>query len=126
MMICPYVTFNGECEKAFNFYLEAFGGGNTQFVRANNEPTNPIMHATMTFTNCEGMIMGADVEEKVVISGAAICVVLPSRQVIEEVSAKLSEGGILVQGFLPHPPPHEHDGGATVLDRYGYTWHLST
>lgn len=50
--------------------------------------------------------MGADTKEVVVISGMAICVVLPSREVIEEISIKLAEGGTLVQAFLPHPKPH--------------------
>lgn len=26
-MLTPYLIFNGTCEKAFNFYAEAFGGG---------------------------------------------------------------------------------------------------
>ncbi|MGO1042869.1 hypothetical protein ACTPEO_09050 [Clostridioides difficile] len=84
------------------------------------------MHASVTFTKYEGCIMGADIDEPAVISGMAICVVLPSREVIEEISVKLAEGGTLVQGFLPHPPPDQNDGGAEVLDRYGYTWYLST
>lgn len=42
------------------------------------------MHASVSFTKHVGCIMGADVEEPVVISGMAICVVLPSREVIEK------------------------------------------
>lgn len=125
-ILTPYLTFNNTCEEAFNFYAEAFGGGKTQFARLDNNPSNPIMHASVTFTNYDGCIMGADTEEPVVISGMAICVVLPSREVIEEIAVKLAEGGMLVQKFLPHPPPGEKDGGAEVLDRYGYTWYLST
>jgi PhnB protein len=125
-MITPYLTFHGCCEKAFNFYAQAFGGGKTLFARLDNNPNNPVMHASVTFTNYEGCIMGADTDEEVVSSGMAICVVLPSREVIEEISARLAEGGTLVQEFLPHPPPHQNDGGAEVLDRYGYTWYFST
>ena len=125
-MITPYLTCNGTGEEAFHFYAEAFGGGKTNYARMENDPSNPIMHASVTFTEYEGCIMGADIDKPVVISGMAICVVLPSRDAIEEISAKLSKGGTLVQGFLPHPPPHQNDGGAEVLDRYGYTWYLST
>lgn len=125
-MITPYLTFHGECEKAFHCYAEAFGGGKTDFVRLNNDSNNPIMHASVSFTKYEGCIMGVDVTEPVVISGMAICVVLPSREAIEEVSVRLAEGGTMVQGFLPHPPPHQNDGGAEVLDKFGYTWYLST
>ena len=125
-MVTPYLTFNGTCEEAFNFYANAFGGGKTDFARLDKNSNNPIMHASVTFTEHEGCIMGADIDEPVVISGMAISAVLPSREAIEEVSAKLAEGGTLVQGFLPHPPPHQNDGGAEVLDKYGYTWYLST
>lgn len=84
------------------------------------------MHASVTFTNHDGGITGADVSEPVVISGMAICVVLPSREAIEQISEKLAKGGTLIQSFLPHPPPHQNDGGAEVLDQFGYTWYLST
>ena len=125
-MVTPYLTFNGNCEKAFNFYAKTFGGGKTNFVRLDNNPNNPIMHASVSFTKYEGCIMGADVQEPVAISGLAMCVVLPSREAIEEISVKLAEGGNLVQSFTSHPVPHQEDGGAEVLDKFGFTWYLST
>lgn len=125
-MIVPYLTFNTNCEEAFRFYAKAFGGGKTVFARLNNDPNHPVMHASVSFTKYDGCIMGADTGKNVSISGIAICVVLPSREAIEEISEKLAEGGKLIQTFLPHPPPHQDDGGAEVLDRYGYTWYLST
>lgn len=125
-MISPYLKFGGDCEQAFNFYAKAFGGGEALFAHLDNNPCNPIMHASVSFTKYDGCIMGADVEEPVVISGMAICVVIPSRKEIEDISVKLAEGGTLVQGFIPHPPPHQNDGGAEILDKFGYTWYLST
>lgn len=125
-MLTPYLTFTNDCEEAFGFYAKAFGGGKTTFARMDNNPSNPVMHASIAFTKYEGCIMGADTDRPVIISGMAICFVLPSREVIEEISGKLAVGGRLVQEFLPHPPPHQKDGGAEVLDRYGYTWYLST
>lgn len=126
MMLTPYLKFNGNCEKAFHFYAEAFGGGKTEFARLDNNPANPVMHASVTFEQYEGCIMGADVDESAAVSGMAICVVLPSREAIEEISVKLAEGGTLVQGYLPHPHPHQNDGGAEVLDQFGFTWYFST
>lgn len=125
-MLTPYLTFNGTCEEAFNFYAEVFGGGNISLARLDDNSSNPVMHASLSLTKYEGCIMGADIDVPVIISGMAICIVLPSREVIEEISIKLAEGGTLIQAFLPHPVPHEKDGGAEVLDRYGYTWYLST
>lgn len=126
VMLAPYLKFHGTCEEAFEFYAQAFGGGKTIFARLNNDPKNPVMHANVMFTNCEGSLMGADVDEPVVVSGMAVCAVLPSKEAVEAVSVKLAQGGTLVQGFLPHPPPHDNGGGAEVLDRYGFTWYLST
>lgn len=125
-MVAPYLVFNTNCEEAFCFYAEAFGGGKTVFARLNNDPNHPVMHARVSFTKYDGCLMGADTGKKLPISGIAICVVLPSREAIEEISEKLAVGGKLVQPFLPHPSPHQDDGGAEVLDRYGYTWYLST
>ena len=81
LLLTPYLTFHGKCEEAFEFYARVFGGGKTVFVRRENNPNNPIMHATITFTKYDGCIMGADIEGAVVISGMAICFVLPSRKV---------------------------------------------
>ena len=39
-MLTPYLIFNGTCEKAFNFYAEAFGGGKTIFARLDSNPNN--------------------------------------------------------------------------------------
>lgn len=125
-MLTPYLLFNNNCEEAFSFYAKDLGGGKTKFARLDNNPDNPVMHASVIFDKYEGCIMGADTEGPIVISGMAICVVLPSGEVIEEISVKLAEGGTLVQEYLPHPTPHENDGGAQVLDKYGYTWYLST
>lgn len=125
-MLAPYLAFNGNCEEAFNFYAEAFGGAQTRFARLNDDPSNPIMHASVAFTKHEGCVTGADVDEPVVISGMAICVVLPSREVIEEIAARLAAGGKILQEYMPHPPPDQDDGGMSVLDKYGYTWHFST
>jgi len=125
-MVMPYLEFNGNCEEAFRFYASVFGGEITSLARLNNDPNNPIMHATVTFSAFEGGISGADVEGPVHISGMAILIVIPSRKTIEEIIPKLAAGGTVVQGFMPHPPPDDNDGGAEVLDRYGYTWYLST
>ena len=45
-MLTPYLIFNGDCEKAFNFYAEAFGGGKTIFARLDSNPNNPVSQNT--------------------------------------------------------------------------------
>lgn len=123
-MIHPYLSFNGNCEEAFNFYAYAFGGKITALSRLNNDPNNPIMHATVMLTEDGGSVSGADTDEPIRIAGMSILVLFPSREKIDEIVLKLSDGGTLVHGFMPHPPPDDNGGGAEVLDKYGYTWFL--
>jgi PhnB protein len=67
--INPYLTFNGTCEEAFNFYRSVFGGdftggimrfGNapdSEFPRTESE-ANKVMHVTLPVGNT--CIMGSD------------------------------------------------------------------
>lgn len=122
-MIMPYLHFNGNCEEAFQFYAKAFGGEIQYLSRFGNEPKNKVMHAQVRLTE-KGGISGSDTEDAIKISGMEILVLLPSREKVEEIIPKLAEGGTIVSGFQPHPPPDDNGGGATVLDKYGYTWFL--
>ena len=122
-MIMPYLHFNGNCEEAFNFYAEVFGGKLHYLSRLNNDPANKVMHATVQLTET-GSISGGDQEEPIHISGMEILVMLPSRDRVETVLDKLSEGGAVLSPFQPHPPPDDSGGGAAVRDKYGYTWFL--
>lgn len=122
-MIRPYLHFNGACEEAFRFYADAFGGRITSLSRLNNDPANPVMHATVQLTDT-GSVSGCDQEEPVAIHGMEILVLFPDRESVEPVLRKLSEGGAVLSPFQPHPPPDDDGGGAAVRDRYGYTWFL--
>jgi PhnB protein len=122
-MIMPYLHFKGNCEEAFNFYANAFGANSVRISRLNGDPANPVMHASVMLTESGG-VSGADFEEDIKISGMEILVLLPSREKVEEILPKLAEGGTVVSRFQPHPPPDDAGGGATVLDKYGYTWFL--
>ncbi len=124
-MIMPYLHFNGNCEEAFNFYADVFGGKIISLSRFEDKPDNPVMHAFVMLTH-EGGVSGADNDVVEDISGMEILVILPSRERIEEITVKLAEGGTVISEFKPHPPPDDDAGGAAVIDKYGYTWVLST
>ena len=82
------------------------------------------MHATVALTEANGSVSGSDTDKPVQISGMCILVIFPSRDKIDKIVPKLAEGGTLVHGFIPHPPPDDNGDGAEVLDKYGYTWFL--
>jgi PhnB protein len=42
-MINPYLTFNGNCEEAFNFYRSVFGGEFLRIVRFKDDPSEQPM-----------------------------------------------------------------------------------
>jgi PhnB protein len=119
----PYLHFNGNCEEAFNFYAKCFGAKTVDISRLNNDPKNPVMHATVMLTE-NGGISGNDHRHEKDITGIQILVLLPSRERVEEIIAMLSEGGRLISGFKQFNPPDDNGGGAEVLDKYGYTWFL--
>lgn len=52
MKLTPYLTFNGNCEEALNFYVDVFGGEIKELKRFEGSPVqgmsndpNKIMHA---------------------------------------------------------------------------------
>ena len=66
----PYLTFNGTCEEAFNFYKSIFGGEFIQIARFKDMPASPghelpagagekIMHVSLPISK-ETILMGSD------------------------------------------------------------------
>jgi len=123
-MIMPYLHFNGNCEEAFNFYAEAFGGKVEGISRYDENPGSKVMHAQVMLTEIGGVSGSDSVPPEPLPEKYEMLVHLPSRAKVESVLAKLSEGAINVSGFEPHPPPDDDGGGAYVTDKYGYTWIL--
>lgn len=67
MQLCPYVTFNGQCEEAFALYEEALHGKTIFMMTYENTPTDlqvppewrkKVSHATFAFG--EFIFYGAD------------------------------------------------------------------
>ena len=68
MKVNPYLIFDGNCEKAINFYKEVFSGSITSLMRFSDgfqyasddevDRTQMIMHVTLTFDG--GVIMASD------------------------------------------------------------------
>ena len=75
IVINPYLTFNGTCEEAFNFYRAVFGGNFAYVGRFNEMPPmdgyppvsaevgNLIMHISLPISK-ETILMGSDSSEE--------------------------------------------------------------
>jgi len=125
-MVMPYLHFNGNCEEAFNFYAECFGGKITFLSRLDDNSNNPVMHATVMLTETGG-VSGSDSDPPEPLPEKyEILVMFKTREEVERVFSKLSVGGTNIEEFASHPPPDDAGGGAYLTDKYGYTWILST
>lgn len=105
-----YLTFNGNCEKAFNFYKSVFGGDFSYIGRFGDMPSddgteiseeekNKIMHVSLSISK-ETMIMGSDTggewsshfQEG---NNFSLSLNTDSREEADRLFAALSEGGVV-------------------------------
>ncbi len=131
--IHPYLTFNGNCEEAFNFYKSVLGGEFTYLGRFEEMPPgsgpevpenekNKIMHVSLPVGNT--VLMGSDSSEafgQAVNQGDNFAVSLDADS--EEEAEKLFEG--LSAGGAVTMPLGKTFWGAyfgMFTDKYGINW----
>jgi PhnB protein len=106
--INSYLTFDGNCEEAFNFYKSVFGGQFPMVGRFGDMPPaegmpplpedakNRIMHITLPISE-ETILMGSDtmpgVHEHKIGNNISLSINTNSREEAERVFHGLSEGG---------------------------------
>ncbi len=127
----PYLTFNGQCEEAMNFYKDALNGEIAhEFSRfgANSGMPIPegrenwIMHSEVKAGNVH--IMASDAPLGEVVSGTNVSLSL-SFENLEEQKAifnNLAKGGVVTM------PLAEQFWGATfgmITDKFGIHWMLN-
>ena len=105
--INPYLTFNGNCEEAFNFYKSVFGGEFRQISRFKEAPPMPgqelpaelnerIMHVALPISK-ETILMGSDSNPMMgeVKSGdyLSVAIVTDSKNDADKIFNGLAAGG---------------------------------
>lgn len=132
--INPYLTFNGTCEEAFNFYKSVFGGEFPYTGKFKDMPENPefpitesekekIMHISLPISN-ETVLMGSDSSESfgqatVVGNNITISVNTDSVEEVTRIYNELSAGGII------RMPLNKTFWGAyfgQFTDKFGIQW----
>lgn len=132
-----YVTFNGDCLQAFEFYKSAFGG-DFQFVgKYGNVPTGSmviredekekIMHITFPIS-AETMLMGNDHLESfgtapVKGDNFAIYVRTNDKAKADVLFAKLSNGGRIL---VPMAVTFWGSYYGLLIDKFGIKWKVNT
>lgn len=132
-----YLTFNGNCEEAFNFYKEVFGG-EFQFIgRYSEMPPDPnfqinenekdfIMHVSLPISG-ETVLMGSDSSESfgkatTIGDNFSISVHASTTDECDRLFADLSEGGTV------RTPMQNTFWGSyfgQFVDKFGINWMIN-
>lgn len=135
-MIMPYLSFEGDCEQAFNWYVEIFGGKILHMAKYGDMPDNPalpltdeqkskVMHAHIILTQSGG-ISGADALWEVE-KGSAVSIqaLVENEELAKNVFEQLSKDGTIVSKLSSNPPPDDNSISGCVKDKFGFTWIIS-
>jgi len=128
----PYLTFNGNCEEAFNFYKSVFGGEFTYIGKFDSMPSetplpenvaNLVMHVSLPIS-AETILMGSDTHESFsppVIAGSNYSVSINTDS--EEEAFKLFNG-LSADGKVTMPLEKTFWGAlfGMFTDKFGMHW----
>ena len=130
MQINPYLTFNGNCREAFEFYATVLNGTIDAFITHDDMPEagipaddptwgDKIMHAHMTIG--DRTLMGSDAPAGYYSSPAGMHVHLgpSSLEEAERVWSQLSEGATV---FMPLDKTPWAERFGMLIDRFGTPW----
>ena len=133
MSLSTYLTFDGNCREAFEFYRSVFGGEFTEFQTFGDGPPdmpvaeeekNRVMHVALPIGS--SILMGSDTSSFAPPHAAgnnfSLSIDVESRERCDELCAKLSAGGAVIM------PLQEMFWGAYFgqwTDRFGINWMVS-
>jgi PhnB protein len=125
--INPYITFNGNCEEAVNFYAECLGGTIQGFHRAGDSPMatpdmdpNKIFHTTLVIGNSS--IMASDSfgpQEPNVGNNISLAIGSDDLDAADEMFNKMAEGGTVI---MPMAETYWAARFGMLTDKYGINW----
>ena len=130
-MINPYLSFNGNCREAMNFYKDCFGG-ELDLMLVKDTPAaercpagmlDQVMHASLS--NKGLVLMGSDMVRPEGFqegNNFAVSVNCETEEEINRLYRQLSEAGKIVESL------HQQFWGAmfaVVVDRFNIPWMLN-
>lgn len=131
-----YLNFNGNCEEAFLFYKEVFGGEFSYLGRFGEMPAdeqkqtseadkNKIMHVSLPIGS--SILMGSDTGEVWAPDFKAgnnfsVSVTADSREEADKLFEGLAQGGIVT---MPMGQTFWGDYFGMLTDRFGVNWMMS-
>lgn len=132
-----YLTFNGNCEEAFNFYKTIFGGDFAYVGRFKDMPpqggkpipasqANKIMHISLPISQ-ETILMGSDSSEEfgqatTIGNNFSISLSADNKAQADSFFKKLTAGG---NGYMPMSDTFWGSYFGMLVDKYGINWMVS-
>ncbi len=132
----PYLSFNGNCEAAFNFYKSVFGGEFMYVGRYKDMPSSEhpipasekekIMHISLPISK-ETMLFGADMSESMggkITAGDNISLSVNTES---EADAKRIFNALAAGGKITMPQEKTFWGSlfGMLIDKFGINWMVS-
>lgn len=132
----PYLTFRGNCEVAFEFYREVFGGAFTYLGRFSEIPPgqmkisesekDKIMHVSLPLGK-NTILMGSDAGEEMqkdlkIGNNFSLSITAESREEADRFFEALSRGGEVV---MPMGDAFWGSYYGMCRDKYGINWMIS-
>ena len=135
--INPYLTFQGNCEEAFNYYKEVFGGEFSYMGRFSEMPPqegvtlseedgNKIMHMSLPISK-ETILMGSDsggewAPQMIVGNNISLSITAESKEDADRFFNMLSDGGKVT---MPMDQTFWGDYFGMCTDKFGINWMVS-
>ena len=136
-IINPYLTFQGNCEEAFNYYKEVFGGEFSYMGRFSEMPPqegvtlseedgNKIMHMSLPISK-ETILMGSDsggewAPQMIVGNNISLSITAESKEDADRFFNMLSDGGKVT---MPMDQTFWGDYFGMCTDKFGINWMVS-
>jgi PhnB protein len=131
MQVSPYLSFKGDCEAAFQFYAQCFGGRLGDIFRYGGSPmagdvpagwSDKVMHGSVTVA--DQVLMGADIvpaqyEES---RGFSLSIHLTGAAEAERIFAALAMDGRIV---MPLEKTFWAERFGMLVDRFGIPWSIN-
>jgi PhnB protein len=131
MRLNPYLTFNGQCEEALNFYGKVLGGKIVMMIKTGDTPMKDKMPPTMIDKIMHGridvggtLLMGSDamVGHFDQPQGFSVSLVFPDTAEAERVFDALSDGAKIT---MPIQETFWALRFGTLIDRFGTPWMIN-
>ena len=124
----PYLSFDGRCEEAIEFYRAALGAEVAMLIRFSESPDpgmcapedgNKVMHASLRIGDSTLLVSDSRCEGKPAFHGFALSLTAADEAEAERLFASLADGG---QVQMPLAKTFFSPRFGMVADRFGVCW----